>query len=412
MDYMNWMSQTSAIHSTFLSNICLPATHDSGTYSLTDILTQGLDSDERTIVRSLSEVACQVINNQSIPDSDIFEYVSNPSQWIYNTVIPYINGLMTATGQNIATQLKDGIRCLDLRVYYDAPSNQFYTYHTLIGSPLTAVLVALSNFLQTTQAEIVYVTLGHLRGFGEGDTFNQNVSLLCETVKAYVGNFVYVPEYSGGSITDNPFGQTYNQIVTQNSSTPQSRAILVLGVDSPPDPAFWPVQYSPPDNGGIVFGSYANTDDLPTMVEDQMNKFNQRMNLPFALFAILTPQPDQVTSIIGSQLYTTISGEANIIQPSDPNLAGYLMAIANNLKPSEPPLYSSLRELSQKVEPDLKTIIYEKLLRGGQVNNPLSFIYLDFYETVGTDSYPATCLADIAINLSQNIFTPPICLKG
>jgi hypothetical protein len=403
VDYMNWMSQTTAIHSTLLCNICLPATHDSGTYNLTDTLTEGLDADEQEIVGFLSGVTCQITSNPGI-----FQYVSNPFQWIYNTVIPYVNGLMTATGRNVAEQLKNGIRCLDLRIYYDASSNQFYTYHTLIGSPLTAVLVDLSYFLQTTQAEIVYVTLGHLRGFGERETFDQNVSLLCQTVKAYMGNFVYVPEVSGGSITNNPFEQTYNQIVTQNSSAPQSRAILVLGVDSPPDPAFWPVSYSPPDNGMMVFGSYANTDDLSTMIQDQVNKFHQRMNFPFALFAILTPQDDQVTNIMDSLLYTAISDEANIIDPSDPSLAKALMEIANNLNP-QTPAYWSLKELSQQADQALKTIVYDKVLPRVTGDNPLSFIYLDFYETTGIDPYPATCLVDIAISLSQNIFTPPAC---
>lgn len=55
MDYSNWMGLTTAIHGLPLGNICLPATHDSGTYGLTtyqDIISTGSPSSKAILVNA------------------------------------------------------------------------------------------------------------------------------------------------------------------------------------------------------------------------------------------------------------------------------------------------------------------------------------------------------------------------
>ena len=60
-----------------------------------------------------------------------------------------VRDLATTTRSNIGQQLNDGIRCLDLRVYYyhaDA-GNPFYTYHGLVGVPIAPILSAVAYFI-------------------------------------------------------------------------------------------------------------------------------------------------------------------------------------------------------------------------------------------------------------------------
>jgi hypothetical protein len=396
MDYSNWMSETTAIHDNLLYNITLPCTHDSGTYNLTNILTEGLGSDEQAMAALLSMAA----NGISIIPG-IFQYISNPCSWIYNMVEPCISGLMTATTKPVSRQLKEGIRCLDLRIYYDSNSQQFYTYHTLIGSPLTAVLVDLGSFLQTSTAEIVYVTFSHFRGFGDGD--GQIVSSLSDTVKAYLGDFVYNP----GSSVENPFNLTYNQIVTQDSTTPKSRAILVWGTTQPPDPIFLPENYSPPDNDNgsishIVGGVYTDTDTFATMTSDQGQQYkNRNIDQPFALFLTLTPQDTSVGNILGYVLYDGITGKADTIPEP---ISDEMKAVANKIKPNVPlPLpYTTLEKLSEDVDNDPVGVINTYILQGTSQIQPLSFLYVDFYENTynpNTDKQ-TQYVVDIAIQLS------------
>ena len=58
MDYSRWMELTPAIHNLPLGNICLPASHDAGTYGLTTLLTEDLDSDEKSLVE-IGRASCR-----------------------------------------------------------------------------------------------------------------------------------------------------------------------------------------------------------------------------------------------------------------------------------------------------------------------------------------------------------------
>ncbi|MEA2297653.1 MAG: lysyl endopeptidase [Solirubrobacteraceae bacterium] len=75
--------------------------------------------------------------------------------------VPTVQGLSMATTTTIAQQLAAGIRCLDLRVSYAPDSGDFFTYHGLTGTNLTAVLADITTFLQSATAEVLYITMGH-----------------------------------------------------------------------------------------------------------------------------------------------------------------------------------------------------------------------------------------------------------
>jgi hypothetical protein len=378
IDPMNWMSQIPSLQNTQLWNICLPTSHDAGTYGLTTTLTTDLNPDEQNIVDFLNGVA-EVLTNLTNKFPALGDYIPQPVTWVFETVISYLQGILRTTYNTVGQQLADGIRCLDLRIY-QAPAG-YFTYHTLVASPLAEVLSDLSNFLQTAAAEIVYVTLGHFRNVSpKSDLYNE--------VASAVGDYVYVPESGYGN---NPFFQTYEQIVTQGSTSPRSRAIVVMADDDPPTP-FWPVSYSPPDNGDVVSGLYSNTDDVTLMINDQNALFGSRsQGSPFALYQLLTPQSDPVKYGLGTLLYTALVQLARSIQLYDPSTASALVDLANFL-PNTTPAYWSLQQLAQVADGNLNYTV-DQVLNGFDGTNPLSFIYADFYE--------ASNLVDIAIALSS-----------
>lgn len=391
MNYMNWMYLTTSIHDQQLRYICLPASHDSGTYSLTDSLTQGLDSDEKQLIYLLTNVA-----NAISGITNIQQFIPDAESWIYSVVIPSIQGIMTATSSSVAQQLADGIRCLDLRVYCDPGSSQYYTYHTLIGSPMEEVLSDISEFLSSTIGEILYVTMGHYRpSVGIAADFRN-------MVEQFISGYAYVPEFSNGVLTNNPFNQTYSQIISQNSTG--SKVILI---DSSMDDfsqgsIFWPSSFSPPDSNDMsdyFYGRYSNTSSLSCMLGWQNSEFTAagRLNLPYALYMTLTPQDSDVSAIVGNVLSNAIFDEATTIAPTNPTVAQELRDVVSMLLPYMKVMeWTSLQELCKQVDTQVGTLINENFLSGWAGPNPLSLIYLDYYET--------TDIVDLAINYSQGVF--------
>src|ERR1700755_2315330 len=226
-NYATWMADCTEIHSKTLGQLCLPASHDSGAYDLSDTLTPDPSPELAKILNELQSIANTI---DSIPG--IGDYIPDPLAWITNAAIPAIRGLSTTTSRRVSDQLNDGIRCLDLRVYCDSsdPSNpKFYTYHGLRGTPMTDILSDIKSFLTGTSGEIVYVTMGHFCGFMEN---SQYYDAFAQLVKNELGSYAYAQQQnSNGNYTNNPFDQTYNAIVSSTGQT-QSTVILVNSASS------------------------------------------------------------------------------------------------------------------------------------------------------------------------------------
>jgi len=313
MDYSNWMGSTTAIHGLPLGNICLPASHDSGTCGLTTQLTQDLDADEQKIVTLLQAIAAKI---QAIPG--VTPYIPDAYAWVYDAVILTIRNLLTANATSVSQQLADGIRCLDLRIYFDSASQQFYTYHTLVGTPLTQILGEIAAFLGSTKAEIVYVTFGHFRGFElNTPTFFAMNAAITQALGEYAYPQLIDPNTE--QISNPVFQQTYEEIVSYG--TAGSKAVLVnagYATESPVE-TFWPTTYSPPDdegNGGVVAGDYANSSSLAAMISDQQDQYKNRGSLPFALYMLLTPQDTDVTGVVQDSDGASVLDLAAALHPS------------------------------------------------------------------------------------------------
>jgi hypothetical protein len=129
----SWMTDLfySISRQQMLSQICLPGTHDSGTYSLGSTFSTNPAGSFKAVIDTIKAISDKI---DVIPLIDKF---IDPLDWIKNAVLDNTRALATSTHSDIAQQLNDGIRRLDLRVYFnhDDPGNPFYTYHGLAGSP-------------------------------------------------------------------------------------------------------------------------------------------------------------------------------------------------------------------------------------------------------------------------------------
>jgi hypothetical protein len=391
--YKSWMTDCVEIHGRTLAQICLPASHDSGTYALTDTVTSDPSPELAAILNKLTSIQHDI---EDIPG--ISKAIPDPAAWITDAAIPAIRGVSAATSRTVLEQLNDGIRCLDLRVYYNAADAGFYTYHGLEGVLITTVLVDVVCFLSSTRGEIVYVTMGHWAGFSESSQYDAFSKL----VKQRLGGRAYVRYMSNGRYTNNPFDQTYNDIVSQSGSV-QSTVILVNGRSD--DCVFWPSEFSPPDNVGnsdVLAGLYTDTHDLEPMIAAQAQQFlaARSAGLPFALYMTLTPQEDDAVDIVVASLASAIAKFATslLLIPWLALLAVPLYAVATGLAIYGATLsWTTLRELSRRIGAVLQSELTSTFQPLDTTTNSVSFLYVDWYET--------TNVVDIAIQYSGGVLT-------
>jgi hypothetical protein len=96
-----------------LSQICWPATHDTGTYSLGSTFIKDPEAWIKALMDTIQKVTDVI---------DVIPFISkliDPLDWVHNGVLDDTRALATATHSDIRQQLDDGIRHLDLRVYYN-----------------------------------------------------------------------------------------------------------------------------------------------------------------------------------------------------------------------------------------------------------------------------------------------------
>jgi hypothetical protein len=153
-DPARWMEQTPAIHTKKLRHICLPCSHDAGTAKMQDIKTSDNGDDIAGFMNSLREIG------DAIKATGIGIIIDIPL-WLSNKLFGLVKGLGRAQSQSIADQLNGGVRGFDLRAYYYANDDEFYTYHGALAEKLETILDEMKAFLEATAGEILYVTFTH-----------------------------------------------------------------------------------------------------------------------------------------------------------------------------------------------------------------------------------------------------------
>ncbi len=398
MNPSTWMNDTTAIHDLPLRRICLPTTHDCGTYQLTNPMVgaPGLPPELVPVYNNLPKLAQHF---EGIYYEKIGDVLAATTIAVGAGIFEAVKGLATSTTSSIGQQLAAGIRGLDLRIAKS--DDAFYTYHGLRGTPLSDVLSEIASFLQQPGGEILYVTFGHYEGFRAGTS---SETTLLQQIDSALGAFAFAPQLDGSTITNDVFNETWQQIVTLSGTSAQaSRVVLVNGESSAASGNFWPMSYSPPDStnqGMAIYGAYTNTTDLNTMLQGQTANFAaaQSAQLPFALYMTLTPSGTDYTEVIvndiaeqievlGGQLQAEYRGIVKI-------LGEILEGIGEKLEIRVPVKsgFRTLAELAGDVDGQLDAYVQQYFAPAPGQPNAVSMIYLDFYET--------TNVVDLAITLS------------
>jgi hypothetical protein len=411
------MQDSQEIHQAKLANICLPATHDSGTFKLKHRLTP--DKVGTALAAAYNHIQHLAEEIDATGVGQLLDI--DPLDWLCGQLYPALNGLTCATTRDIERQLEDGIRCLDLRAYYDFGNQKFYTWHGLVGSRLDDILDSISRYLWATSAdaggEIVYITVGHAEtSSGDNDEFpyQELADLLIEKLGAYL----YVPTYDSDTDkrdrnpNNDPFQQTYAEIVG-TGGTAGSRAIVAYGKgaelrvhDNKYADYFWTKAYSPPDGGsdgsdGGIFGSYSDRNDLDVMLHEQEQRMRTALtnDSPFALYLTLTPSDKDFIEILlgaASGIVSTLAAMAAASPiPGSSEIAAALEAIAIGLQIYERAerSWTTLAQLEAKITDHVERLTIDRFVaKGGTTQNHISMIYLDFYES--------TRIVDLAIRLS------------
>lgn len=392
MSYQTWMADNPDLHSKKLRYICLPVTHDSGTCDLTEQMTPDQAGWERSLYGALKWVAGGI---EAIPG--IGPYIPNPAEWVRQSVYHSARGLATATSRTIAQQLNGGIRGLDLRIYYDETTSAFYTYHGFVGTPMNTVLSEIQSFLEATSGEIVYVTCGHYQPKGSFPQAELETLLL-----NYLQDYLYVPTYTNGAIDNDPFETTYTDIIGQEGVN-RSRVILVNIATAADSEYFWPRSYSPPDSSDsnhVIYGFYTDTTDRAEAISTQQKHLTTAVanDDPFALYMTLTPNGVDYTLVIMANLGAELAAFGRKILPANPVVGTALIALGESVSAaySLTQKWRTLLQLSQLLDADLDSVVVNDFLvparKAGAKENPISLIYLDWYET--------TNVVNLAIDLS------------
>lgn len=398
-----WMAENTQLHGRKLRDICLPATHDSGTFALTDVMDDdGWKGPLDNLLDVLNEIAQKI---RDIPGIGHLLDDLDPLTWILtNGVMPAIHNVSTSTRRSVLQQLWDGIRGFDFRVYYH--ENDFYVGHGgVIGPKLRDIFQDIAGFLETTEGEIVYMTMGHWTHF-DANIHNKFANMVQELLGAYACSRQVV---WGSRIPQDVFDRTYQEIVSTGGNAIRSRVILVYDL-GPNDSSygvsnreiFWPITYSPPSSGigetppyqlPGIYGFYTATTDKDEMVRKQKEQYQTaRANgFPFALYTTLTPSTfDTILRVLMSVkesmfILSILPGSWFVSGIED------ILGITAEMLDAALP-WHTLEELTQRVSSDFDTLVNDNF-RDTAGDNAISLLYLDYFEN--------TKVVDLAIKLSS-----------
>ena len=142
-----------------LAELCLPGTHDSGTYQLFDILAP----DANDIIRELW-------NNARVGGA--------------TGIGEFIKGMAVTQTKTFYQQFEEGVRYIDLRVCF--MDGKFYTCHSLRGNLISKLMEDVRRFLDENQKEVLVFKVGFKSMKGKEDE-------AWKEIKGIVGPNFYAP---------------------------------------------------------------------------------------------------------------------------------------------------------------------------------------------------------------------------
>jgi hypothetical protein len=213
-----------------VSQICWPATHDTGTYSLGSTFTTNDGGWIQVVTYTIQWLTSAL---------DVIPFISkliDPLDWVQSAILGPSLALATATYSDIRRQLDDGIRYLDLRVYYNDndPVSPFYTYHEVAGVRIETILNEIAYFISAVApvGDIVYVTMNEYwddTSIGNGFSDGQLTDLCALVWKYFDYGQLFGPQDVGWGPTD-LLDCTYSSIVGPGGS---NQSVMVLAMQPP-----------------------------------------------------------------------------------------------------------------------------------------------------------------------------------
>lgn len=238
---LTWMEdESSNLNGKYLYEICMPGSHDAGTYNI-----------------STSSKRIAFSNG----------YFDKMSLLLASLVAPFAK----AQNLSILEQLKVGVRFFDLRPHYNnysaiGDSSAFYASHGgMIGGAFKDMLDDLRTFMNSTHGEIVVVRLGWFSNFDKSSILSNdatgaaNHKAFAKLLKSYLGDYLY-----------NNNSETYSNLkyddVVRSGNGHSKVIVLYAGQDDQfyKEHGFFPFQG--------FYDDYANTTDYNTMSANQLSK--------------------------------------------------------------------------------------------------------------------------------------------
>ncbi|WP_153766862.1 hypothetical protein [Endozoicomonas sp. OPT23] len=140
----SWMTDLLADSDLSLNQICIPGSHDSGTYAISTY--SGLDPEMDEALKGIFDIAGNAL---ALPIKDIVK------AWSITQTL------------NTYNQLKSGIRYLDIRARM--VNGTLYTAHGLLGATIADMLDEIRRFLDEHPKEVVIFDIQELLGMSQQD---------------------------------------------------------------------------------------------------------------------------------------------------------------------------------------------------------------------------------------------------
>lgn len=398
-----------------LTEYCLPATHDTGTYSLID---EFAEDKSQKYMNAFGAVMNELKDlKEDAKQLGIENLVAGTSA--RRRILSEVIATATAQTRTITGQLTDGIRGLDLRVYYDAKDDMFRVGHGLLGCSMFEMFSEIEEFLDACQGEILHISMGHWTGFEHPKLYEK---FLAGVFEVFMNKLLTPPQAKAINGRDNDLTGLAYKTLTNNGT--QSRVILTWSMPEPGDPnkdvytraqsAFlnkranlpfpsnptqltyrdfiklylWDYRCAPPNSPlphmthkayaafkPTIYGAYTESTDVSKVFSQQVKWAHdcagdpETQDIPFAFYGTLTPgQADTIIRVANAG----VSGE--IARELERKLKEQLTNNPDNYA-TQP--WDSLHELAGRINPDVMQHVREATSW-----KPPFLVYVDDYETV------------------------------
>ena len=155
-----WMTELAQARS--LRELCLPGTHDSGAYMLTDRIAPAAAQQP-----GLMRLASVLAGGERYPAR-------------YRSLVRHMS---VTQRRPVLEQLRDGIRLLDLRIC--ACDGELWIHHGLLGPRLEEVLDDIATFCEESDGELLVVRASHFT-MGRGKDHGDVVAAILERFAAHL----------------------------------------------------------------------------------------------------------------------------------------------------------------------------------------------------------------------------------